>query len=74
MIKYIKKEVIGWVPIFVFPADGHTNGLLALLYLSVEGVTEIENDPKRRSVSFKVTSSNCSVICVYVPSGHNTRE
>ena len=56
--------------IFFSPGDRHTNGLLDLFYLCLEGIT----DPKRRFVSFNVIPSNDRVFCVYTISGHNTWE
>ena len=38
------------------------------------GVIEVDTNPKRKFVSFKVTPSNDRGLCVYAPSGHNTRE
>ena len=38
--------------------------MLFLLYLGLEGVTEVETDPKARFVSFKVTTSNESSLSV----------
>ena len=61
-------------PIFYSPGDSHTKGLLVLLYLGLEGITEVYPDPKGRFVSFKVTLSNDRVLCVYAPSGYSTRE
>ena len=60
--------------IFFSPGGGHTKGLLVLLHLGPEGVTEVDTDPKGRFVSFKVTPSNDRVLCVYARSGHSTRE
>ena len=51
--------------IFFSPGDSHTKGLLALLHLGLEGVTEVDTDPKGMFVSFKVTPSNDRVLCVY---------
>ena len=62
------------VPRFISLGDSLTEGLLALLHLSLEGVTEVDTDPKGRFVLFKVTPSNDRVLCVYAPSGHITRE
>ena len=59
--------------IFFSLEDSHTKGLLVLLHLGLEGVTEVDTDPKGRIVSFKVTPSNDSVLCVYDPLGHSTR-
>ena len=39
--------------------------MLLLLDLGLEGVTEVETDPKGKFVSFKVTPSNDRVLCVY---------
>ena len=39
--------------------------MLFLLHLGLEGVTEVDNDPKERFVSLKVTTSNES--CLFVP-------
>ena len=52
--------------IFFSPGDSHTKGLLVLLHLGLEGVTEIDTDTKGRFVSFKVTPANDRVLCVYV--------
>ena len=41
-----------------------TKGILFLLHLSLEGVTEVDTDPKGRFVSFKVTTSNESSLFV----------
>ena len=56
MIKYTIQEII--FPIFFSPGDTHTKGMLFLLYLGLEGVTEVDTDPKERFVSFTVTTSN----------------
>ena len=63
-------------PIFFSPGDSYTKGLLVLLHSGLEGITEVDTDPKGGSVPFKVysTPSNDRVICVYGPSGYNTRE
>ena len=63
MIKHTKiKKLIG--PIFFFPGDSHTKGMLFLLHLGLEGITEVDTDPKGRFVSFKVTTSNESSLFV----------
>ena len=46
------------------PGDAHTNGMLSLLHLGLEGVTEVDTDPKERFVFFKVTTSNESSLFV----------
>ena len=51
--------------IFFSFGDSHTKGLLVLLQLGLEGITEVDTDPKGRFVSFKVTPSNDRVLCVY---------
>ena len=54
-------------PIFFSPGDSHTKGLLFLLDMGVEGISEVDTDQKGRIVSFKITLSNDCVLCVYVP-------
>ena len=46
------------------PGDSHTKGMLFLLHLSLEGVTEVDTHPKGRLVSFKVTTPNESSLFV----------
>ena len=41
--------------ILFFPGDSHTKGFLVLLHLGLEGVTEVDTDPKGRFVSLMVT-------------------
>ena len=62
-IRRIRNNWLG--PIFFSSGDSHTKGLLVLLHLGLEGVTEVDTDPKGRFVSFKVTPSNDRVLCVY---------
>ena len=62
-IHHIKNNWLG--AIFSSSGDSHTKGLLVLLHLGLEGVTEDDTDPKGRLVSFKVTPSNDRVLCVY---------
>ena len=50
--------------IFFSPGDSHTKGMLFLLHLGLEGITEVDTDPKGRFVSFKVTTSNESSLFV----------
>ena len=33
-------------PIFFSPGDSHTKGLVVLLHAALEGITEIDTDPK----------------------------
>ena len=61
-------------PVFFSPGDSHTKGLLVLLHLGLEGITEVDTDSKGRFVSFKVTATNDRVLCVYAPSGNSTRK
>ena len=61
-------------PIFFCLGDSQTKGLLALLHRGLEGVTEVDNDPKGRFVSFTVTPSNDRVLYVYIPSAHSTKD
>ena len=51
-------------PIFFSSGDTHTKGMLFLLRLGLEGVTEVGTDPEERFVSFKVTTSNESSLFV----------
>ena len=61
--------------IFFHPRDSHTKGSLVLIHPGLEGITEVETDPKGGFVSFKVTSLPLMTeFCVYVPSGYSTRE
>ena len=71
-IHHIRNNWLG--AIFFSPGDSHTKTLLVLLRLHLEGVTEVDADPKGRSVSFKVTSSNNRVLWFMPFSGHSTRE
>ena len=61
-------------PNFFSPGDSSRKGFLALLHLNLESVTEVETDPKRRFLSFKITPSKDRVLHVYAPLGHNTRK
>ena len=61
----IQHKINNWLgPIFFFPGDSHTKGMLFLLHLGLEGITEVDTDPKERFVSFKVTTSNESSLFV----------
>ena len=61
-IHHIRKNLLG--PIFLSPRNIHTKGLLAQLHTGLEGVTDVDTDPKGRFVSFKVTLFNNRVLCV----------
>ena len=71
-ILHIRNNWLG--PIFLSPGSSHTKGFIAQLHPGLEGVTEVDTDPKGRFVSFKVTLSNNRVLCFCAPSRHNTRE
>ena len=43
-------------PIFFFPGDSHTKGLLVLLHPGLEGITEVDIGTKGGFVSFKDTA------------------
>ena len=49
-------------PIIFSTGDSHTKGMLFLLHLGLEGITEVDPDPKGRFASFKVTPSNDRVL------------
>ena len=71
-ILYIRNNWLG--PIFLFPGRSYTKGLIAQLHPGLEGVTEVDTDPKGRFVSSKVTLFNNRVLCFCAPLRHNTRE
>ena len=54
-IHHIRNNCLG--PIFFSPGDSHTKWMLFLLHLGLEGITEVDTDPKGWFVSFKVTPS-----------------
>ena len=60
-------------PIF-FTLAYSPKGLLALLHLNLQGVTEVDTDPKGKFVSFMVTLSNDRVLWVDAPSGNSTKK
>ena len=62
------------VPTFFSTGDKHTKRLLVLLYRDLEGVIDDDTGPKLGLMSFKITSSNDRVLCVYSPSRHNSKE
>ena len=49
---------------FYSPGDSHIKGMLFVLYLGLEGITEVDTNPEGRSVSFKVSTSNESSLFV----------
>ena len=71
-IYHIRNNWLG--PIFFSPGDSHTRGLLVLPHPGLESITKFDPDPKVRFISFKVTTSNDRVLCVYGPSRHSARE
>ena len=71
-IQHIRNNWLG--AMFYSQGVSHTKGLLVLLHLGLEGVTEVDTDPKRKFVSFKVTPSIYRFLCVYTPSGYSTRK
>ena len=71
-ILHIRSNWLG--PIFLSPGRSHTQGLIAQLHPGLEGVTEVDTDPKERFVSSKIILPNNRVLCVCAPSRHNTRE
>ena len=52
-------------PMFFSPGDSHTKELHFMFHPGLEGVAEVDTDPKRRFVVVKVTPSNGRVLCVY---------
>ena len=71
-IHHIRNNCLGLI--FFSPGDSHTKWWLVLLHLGLEGITEVDTNPKGRFLHFKVTPSNYRVLCVYPPSGYSTRE
>ena len=59
--------------IFFFLGDSHTKGMLFLFHLSLEGITEVDTDPKGRFVSIQVTPIMIE-FSVRAPSWYSTRE
>ena len=51
---------------FFSHVSSRTKGLLVMLHLDLESVTEVDTDPKGRFLSFKVTPTNDRVLCFYV--------
>ena len=53
-----------WAPTFL--SWIYTKGMFFLFHLGLEGITEVDADPKGRFVSFKVTPSNDRFLCLYL--------
>ena len=68
-IHQIRNSWLG--PIFYSPGDTFTKGILVLLHLGFDHVSDNDTDPKERFVSFKVGPSDDRVFCIHAPSGHN---
>ena len=64
-ILHIRNNWLG--PIFLSPGSSHTKGFIAQLHSGLEGVTEVDTDPKGIFVSFKVTLCNNGVLCFCAP-------
>ena len=71
MIKYTIQEIIDWAPSFSL-LEIVIQKECFLLFIWVFKVSEVDTDPEKRFVSFKVTTSNESSFCA--PSGYSTRE
>ena len=71
-IRHIRNNWLG--TIFFSLGDSQIKGLLVLFHPGLKGVSEVDTDPKRRFVSFKITPFIDRILCVYAISGHNTRE
>ena len=63
-ILHIRNNWLG--PIFLSPGSSHTKGFIAQLHLDLEGVTEIDTDPKGRFDTFKVTLYLITEFSVFV--------
>ena len=61
MIKYTIQQIIDSASSF---SPGDTKGMLFLVHLSIEGVTEVDTDPNWRFMSFKATTSDESSLFV----------
>ena len=64
-ILHIRNNWLG--PIFLSPGSSHTKEFIAQLHPGLEGVTEVDTDPKGRFASFKVTLSNNRFLCFCAP-------
>ena len=63
MIKYTIQEIIDWAPSFSFLEIAIQKECF-LCFIWVLKVSEVDTDPERRFVSFKVTTSNESSLFV----------
>ena len=54
-------------PIFFSPGDSHTKGLLVLLDRALEGITEVNTDPKGGFVSLRLPLSLMTEFSVFMP-------
>ena len=64
-ILHVRNNWLGAV--FLSPGSRNPKGLITQLHPGLEGVTEVDTDPKGRFVSFKVTLSNNRVLCFCAP-------
>ena len=71
-IHQIRNNWLG--PIFFSPENSHTKVLIPEIHVGLEGVTDVDTDPKGGFLSFRVTLFNNRVLCVFTTSGHSTRE
>ena len=72
--EHIHQITNNWLgPIFFTLRDNFSKGILILLNPGFADVTEVDLDPKRRFVSFKLAPSSDRVLCVYAPPGQQQR-
>ena len=71
MIKYTIQEIIDWAPSFSL-LEIVIQKECFLCFIWVFKVSEVDTDPERRFVSYKVTTSIESSVCA--PSGYSTTE
>ena len=64
-ILHIRNNWLG--PIFLSPGSSHKKGFIAQLHLGLEGVSEVDTNPKGIFASFKVALSNNGVLCFSAP-------
>ena len=63
-ILHVRNNWLG--PIFLSPGSSHTKGFIAQLHPGLEGVTEVDTDPKGRSLSSRLLSL-ITEFSVFVP-------